>query len=126
MTSTERLNLARNVQALIRALQAAIDRLTEMGAHYELTAISRALARLAPRAQPPQPDEKEGGGGGMTECEEEFEGLIEISHSIVRHLHDLDDLLRCFAVASKQSAETLQIVEEGMLRLTAFIEKHRP
>jgi hypothetical protein len=29
-------------------------------------------------------------------------------------------------VASKQSAETLQIVEEGMLRLTAFIEKHRP
>jgi hypothetical protein len=33
MTSTERLNLARNVQAHIRALQAAVDRLTEMGAH---------------------------------------------------------------------------------------------
>jgi hypothetical protein len=54
MTSTERLNLARNVQAHIRALQAAVDRLTELRAHYELTAISRALARLASRAQPPQ------------------------------------------------------------------------
>jgi hypothetical protein len=46
MTSTERLNLARNVQPHIRALQAAIHRLTELRAHYELTAISRALARL--------------------------------------------------------------------------------
>jgi phage-related tail protein len=46
MTSTKRLNLARNVQAHIRALQAAINRLTELRAHYELTAISRALARL--------------------------------------------------------------------------------
>jgi hypothetical protein len=54
MISTERLNLACNVQAHIRALQAAIDRLIELRAHYELTAISQALARLASRAQPPQ------------------------------------------------------------------------
>jgi hypothetical protein len=38
MTSTERLNLARNVQAHVRALQAAIDRLIELRVHYELTA----------------------------------------------------------------------------------------
>jgi hypothetical protein len=52
MTSKERVELARNAEAHIKALTAVIDRLTEMGATEELTSISRALANLAFRARP--------------------------------------------------------------------------
>jgi hypothetical protein len=53
MTSTARQTLIRNAHTHIRSLQAAIDRLTELRAHHKLTAISRALAKMALSAEAP-------------------------------------------------------------------------
>jgi hypothetical protein len=39
---------------------------------------------------------------------------------------DLDDLLRALSVATRDAAETLQIVEEGLRRMLAFINERRP
>jgi hypothetical protein len=55
MTSKERVELAYNAEAHIKALTAVIDRLTEMRATKELTSIARQLTRLAFRATPNKP-----------------------------------------------------------------------
>jgi hypothetical protein len=39
---------------------------------------------------------------------------------------DLDDLLRALSVATRDAAETLQIVEEGLRRMLAFINERQP
>ena len=39
---------------------------------------------------------------------------------------DLDDLLQALSVATRDAAETLQIVEEGLRRMLAFINERRP
>jgi hypothetical protein len=39
---------------------------------------------------------------------------------------DLDDLLRALSVATRDAAETPQIVEEGLRRMLAFINERQP
>jgi hypothetical protein len=39
---------------------------------------------------------------------------------------DLDDLLRALSVATRDAAETLQIVKEGLRRMLAFIKERQP
>jgi|GraSoiStandDraft_16_1057320.scaffolds.fasta_scaffold1180543_2 hypothetical protein len=53
MTTTQRVNLVRNAEEHIRALTAVIDLLVQSpDCQHELVVISRALSRLAFRAQP--------------------------------------------------------------------------
>jgi hypothetical protein len=64
----------------------------------------------------------------MDERDQEGEerALIEIADSVIRHVNDLDDLLRALSVATRDAAETLQIVEEGLRRMLAFIKERQP
>jgi hypothetical protein len=58
--------------------------------------------------------------------EEEERALIEIADSVIHHVNDLHDLLRALSVATRDGAETLQIVEEGLRRMRVFINERQP
>jgi hypothetical protein len=60
------------------------------------------------------------------EQEEEERALIEIADSVIRHVNGLGDLLRTLSVATRDAAETLQIVEEGLRRMRVFIKERQP
>jgi hypothetical protein len=55
--------------------------------------------------------------------EEEERALIEIADSVIRRVNGLGDLLRTLSVATRDAAETLQIVEEGLRRMRVFIKE---
>jgi hypothetical protein len=87
MTTTQRVNLVRNAEEHIRALTAVIDLLVQSpDCQHELVVISRALSRLAFRAQPPanSPSER------FTQMLAKYcnDSCRRITHSHQRHCWD--------------------------------------